>query len=154
MTVGLPTLVSRTAADACGITLQGLAARRDGDAAEARQLAAWLLSALTGWPVAKLGEAFQRDDQAMRSLLQRAHNRRRRDPIWKTKADRLLTKLRKVQNPSQEPAGQLELSLPGDMPGEHAWGFAGMHKRSYFVEQNERFAQAMRKAMQQERIGG
>ena len=146
----LAATICKVSAEACGICVAEALGGKDDAAIEARQLTMWLLHALTERTVKQMGLAINREEEAARRILSSAHSKRRRDPVWRAKGDRLLDRMR---DEGQEEPEQLDLLMPGDIPQEEhcsSWGFEEPRGKRYFLEMNERFARALQAGLAQE----
>ena len=155
MTCDLSALVLKTAAEACGITTAETLSGRDEPAIEARQLTAWLLHQIAEWTPRAIGDVLDRDKLASERVLGAAYSKRRRDSVWRAKADRLLARLqRDEENDEDDEPAQLDLLAPVDTSSRPDpctnWGFEEHRSLRYFVELNEKAVRAMKAGLAQE----
>lgn len=147
----VPILI-REAAHACGVSASDvLGERRWAEVVEARHLAIWLTRQLTPLPQVRIGLAFNRDEATVLHSIRAVERRRRKDPDWHAKSERMLERLKPLMGPSAaeaEPVSPNSAHAPPLRGDETDWGFAAYHGngRTYCAQQNEKFAMAMRAA--------
>jgi hypothetical protein len=152
----LPTLILKTAAEACGVPTSEVMGGRDTEAVEARRLAVWLLNQLTDWEMEEIAAVIGCTYGTAADLLRAASSRRRRDPVWREKCNRLRARLNDlcgVDDEEPEPQ-QLDLLAPVDTSSQPepccAWGFEEPRGKRYFIEANEKAMRAFKAGLEQE----
>lgn len=150
----LPATVLRTCAEACGVGAAEVATGNGAEAIEARQLTLWLLHKLSELAVVEMGLCIGRTGEQARQILSAAYSRRRRDPIWRAKATRLLERIKPMVGEEEVEPEQLDLLAAVDTSSQsepcNNWGFEQARPKRYFADINEEAKRVFRAGLAQE----